>query len=120
MGGKKDMCPFRSNQGTEAGIPCSHPWQRSEKSSAWCEGWMIKYGSHGHPLGAGRRKKNPPDLVSSVFVGFLKLAFSETKEVESWLGRVWGKMAMGVKMMGANTAFIQLGSNKEVAEVVMR
>lgn len=78
---------------------------------------MIKYGSHGHPLGAGRRKKKSPRFS---LVGFLKHAFSETKEVESWLGRVWGKMAMGVKMMDANTAFIQLESNKEVAELIVR
>lgn len=72
------------------------------------------------PLGCWKKKKKSPRFSLVGLVGFLKLAFSETKEVESWLGRVWGKMAMGVKMMDANTAFIQLGSNKEVAEVVVR
>lgn len=51
-------------------------------------------------------------------MGFLKAESSETKEVESWLGRFWGKMAVGVKSMDLNSMLIQLTSDAEVAEVL--
>lgn len=50
-------------------------------------------------------------------VGFLKPAYSGTREVESWLDRFWGKTVVGVKSMEVDTRLIELASDKEVAKV---
>lgn len=51
-------------------------------------------------------------------MGFLKSKSAGIRDVESLLDKVWGEVAVGIKMMVGDTALMQLQSIKEVGEVL--
>lgn len=65
-------------------------------------------------MGCKGRKKS---LRLSV-VGFLRSKSAGIRTIESWLDKVWAKMATGAKMMGVGAVLLQLQSLKEVEEVL--
>lgn len=52
-------------------------------------------------------------------VGFLKFASITVSHIVSWLGRSWGKSAVGVKKMEADIVLLQFQSTEEAEEVLL-
>lgn len=57
--------------------------------------------------------------LSFSLVGFLKSAGIAVNDVKLWLGRSWGKLAVEVKKMEADTVLLQFHSTEDVEEVLL-